>query len=293
MLYNITNSLYTRLNYQQIVLHIPSILANLRDSLNYMRQVAMHAMDYIDSATTVILSLHVLPVEDLHKMLIHIEEALPSTMHLQVSSEDTLHFYRYLCTHVLITDKQFLLLIKVPIQDYAQQLKIYEVFNLFIPHRNLSAHYNIDSKYLGITCDETKAVEIFEQQFKTCQQANRQFYSINTPLQPLANPPSCIVAIYKKNKARIENRCSLQIRNTNSATIPTPIAPNVWILASAPAVVSTGMIIICPEEAPRFIKTQTPIHILCLPPGCSATSQLFHLPPHYENYQLSTYLSTQ
>ena len=63
MLYNITKSFYTSLNYQQIVLHIHSILANLRDSLHYMRQVAMHAMDYIDAATTGILSPHVLPVD--------------------------------------------------------------------------------------------------------------------------------------------------------------------------------------------------------------------------------------
>ena len=46
------------------------------------------------------------PSKDLWKMLIHTEEALPSTMHLPVSSEDTLHFYRYLHTHIFITDKQ-------------------------------------------------------------------------------------------------------------------------------------------------------------------------------------------
>ena len=47
----------------------------------------MHAMDYIDVATTGILSPHVLPVEDLPKMLTHSEEALPSTMHLPLSSQ--------------------------------------------------------------------------------------------------------------------------------------------------------------------------------------------------------------
>ena len=41
----------------------------------------MHAMDYIDAATTGILSPNVLQVEDLQKMLAHIEEALSSTMH--------------------------------------------------------------------------------------------------------------------------------------------------------------------------------------------------------------------
>ena len=178
-LYNIPSSVYTSLNYQQIVLHIHSILANLRDSLYYMRQVTMHAMDYIDATMTGILSPHLLPVEDLRKVILHIEETLPSTMHLLVSSEDTLHLYRYLCTHILIADKQYLLLIDVPIQDHAQQLEIYDVFNLVIPHRNFSACYNTDSKYLGITYDETKAVEISEQQFSTCQKAKGQFCNNN------------------------------------------------------------------------------------------------------------------
>ena len=65
-----------------------------------MRQIAMHAMDYIDTATTSILSPHVLPVEDLQEMLIHIRAELPSTMHVSVSLDDTLDFYRYLCTHI-------------------------------------------------------------------------------------------------------------------------------------------------------------------------------------------------
>ena len=45
-LYNITHSLYGSLSYQQIVLHIHSILANLWDSLYYMREVAIDTMDY-------------------------------------------------------------------------------------------------------------------------------------------------------------------------------------------------------------------------------------------------------
>ena len=85
-------------------------------------------MDYIDAATMGTLSPHILPIVDLKRMLSHIEETLPSTLHLPVSSANTLHFYQYLCTHVLITYKQFLLLIDVPIQDQSQQLTIYKIF---------------------------------------------------------------------------------------------------------------------------------------------------------------------
>ena len=72
-IFNITSSIYTSINYQEILLHICSILASLRDSLYYIRQITMHAMDYIDAATTSILSPHVLPVADLWEMLIHIK----------------------------------------------------------------------------------------------------------------------------------------------------------------------------------------------------------------------------
>ena len=74
-------------------------------------------MDYIEAVTSGALSPHILPVMDLQKMLLHISDTLLPTLHLPVSPDDTLHFYRYLCTHILIINKQFLLLIDVPIQD--------------------------------------------------------------------------------------------------------------------------------------------------------------------------------
>ena len=159
-LYNLTTSLATSLTYHQLVLYIRSVLANLQDSLSYIRTVSTHTMDYIDAATTGTLSPHILPIMDLLRMLSHIEETLLSTLHLPVSSEDTLHFYQYLCMHVLITNKQFLLLINVPIQDRSQQLSIYKIFTLDMPHGNFTAHYDISTQYLRITQDETMAVEI-------------------------------------------------------------------------------------------------------------------------------------
>ena len=75
-------------------------------------------MNYIDATTMVTLSTHILPIMDLKKMLSYIEDTLPSKLHLPVSSEDTLHFYHYLHTHVSITNKQFLLLINVPTHNW-------------------------------------------------------------------------------------------------------------------------------------------------------------------------------
>ena len=123
-------------------------------------------------------------------------------MHLPISSENTLHFYQYLNTHVMIADGQFLLLINVPIQNRAQQLKIYEVVSLPVPHSNLSAEYKVNYKYIALMYDETKAVAISDLQYRACQYANGQFCMINAPFQPfqpLTNPPSCVTALHAKN----------------------------------------------------------------------------------------------
>ena len=127
--------------------------------------VSAHTMDYINAATSGTLSPHILPVMDLQKMLLHISDTLPPMLHLPVSPDDTLHFYRYLFTHILIENKQFLLLIDVSIQDRSQQITIHEVLTLSIPHGNFSAHFDINTKYLGHTKDATMTVELSTTQF--------------------------------------------------------------------------------------------------------------------------------
>ena len=89
-LYNITTSLATSLSYYQLVLHIRSVLANLWDSLSYIKAVSIHKIDYINAATTGSLSPHILPITDLKQMLSHIEETLPSTIHLPVLCQSTI-----------------------------------------------------------------------------------------------------------------------------------------------------------------------------------------------------------
>ena len=221
-LYNLTTSLATSVNFHQLILHIRSLFANLCNSFNYIQMVSTHTLDYINAATSGTLSLHILPIMDLQQMLLHISDTLPPTLHLPVSPDDTLHFYRYLHMHVLIANKQFLLLIDVPIQDRSWQITIYKVFTLNILHGNFSACYYINTKYLSITKVETMAVELSPTQFEVCQAANGKFYSIPTPFQPLANPPSCISALYPKKPSRynlrmfVANKENFRCKPTNT-----------------------------------------------------------------------------
>ena len=164
---HLTTSLYTNLSYYQLLLHIRSVLVKLWDLPIYIKSV-LHACNGLHQC------IHYWKAFTPHfthnrlkQMLSHIEESLPTTMHIPVSSEDTLHFYRYLHTHILIANRQFCLLIDVPIQVWTQQIIIYRIFTLDIHHGNFTACYEIDTKYLGITQDETMTVEISDNQYNT------------------------------------------------------------------------------------------------------------------------------
>ena len=135
------------------------------------------------------------------------------------------------------------------------------------------------------------AVELSTTQLKACQEANGKFCSITTPFQPLANPPSCIAALYAKSTVDITSKCSLQICKASATNLPTQIAPDVCILTKPVAAPANTMTLICPEKTMETIPIQKPIHILKLPMACSATSPDFYLPPRYETPTLDVNIS--
>ena len=83
-----------------------------------------------------------------------------------------------------------------------------------------------------------------------------------SPFQLLANLPSCITALYTKYTPSISARCSLQVRKTQSISMLSQIAPNVWILTTSPSTVTTAITLIWPGETSKFITIKKPFHIL-------------------------------
>ena len=124
-------------------------------------------------------------------------------LHLPVSPDDTLHFYRYLCTHVLITSKQFFT------TDWSYPFRMgcdkspFISFHPEHPTQKFSACYYINTKYLGITKDENHGSGTFHHPDSSLPSSKWTILgSITTPFEPLANPPSCISDLYVKNLSR-------------------------------------------------------------------------------------------
>ena len=138
----------------------------------------------------------------------------------------------------------------------------------------------MDNKCLGVTYDRTKVMDIPEDQFKICKEANGQFCPLMTPLQPLTNPPSCVAALYTKNSREIDRLCELSTKTQPELYLPIPLASNLWAIISSLFKQQPPVTVICPTKPTMSVP---PIHVLRLEPACSATSQHFHLPPKYED----------
>ena len=146
-LYNLTMSLAMSISFHQLILHIRSVFANLHDSLNYIQTVSAHTMDYINAATSGnTLSTHPTCHGSTKDVVTYIRYLTTYTAPTCFTRMIPYIFYRYLCTHILLENKQFLLLIDVPIQDRSWQITIHKVLTLSILHRNFSACYDINTK---------------------------------------------------------------------------------------------------------------------------------------------------
>ena len=75
-------------------------------------------------------------------------------------------------------------------------------------------------------------------------------------------------------------------KETSDVSIPSQIAPNVWILTTALSTPASTITLIHPGKAMTFIKVEKPVHILRIPTACSDTTSNFHLPPRYQNLHL-------
>ena len=88
----------------------------------------------------------------------------------------------------------------------------------------------METKNLGVSYDRTKAMDIPEEQFKLCKEANGWFCPLLMPLQPLTNPLSCVAALYTKNSGEIDCLCELTTKAQPEIYLPIPLAPNVWAI---------------------------------------------------------------
>ena len=276
-LFNITEVLTQHITYQQMYTYMCIILAYLRDSLTYMRQVAIHMMDFVDAATTNVLSPDIFPVADLRNSLRHIESELPPRMHPPISSDNTLHFYLYLNTHVLIEMGSSYSFSIGPCKTEHNSFKIYKVSSLPVPHTYLSPEYKANNKYIGVRYDDKGSCHLRSaiQNLSECQWTVLQD---RCTIPTLANMQSCMYSPICQKQLGSKGTVFLAISHMPHAFVVIAVTSKLWIIPSNFQTLGLTMIIICSDKATSTVSLQQPFHILRLSSACSATSRYLHLP---------------
>ena len=154
-------------------------------------------------------------------------------------------------------------MIDVPIQDRSWQITIYDILTLDIPQGNYSAHYDIDTKYLGITEDHGSGALYYP--VLSLLKSKWSILQHHHTFSAISKPTILYSSLICKEHCGYYLKCSLQIQKASNTNLPTQIAPDVWILTTPHAAPVNTMTLICPEKAMETIIIPKPVHILKLP----------------------------
>ena len=102
-------------------------------------------------------------------------------------------------------------------------------------------------------------------------------------------PTSCkpVIMCYSpicQNNQVIKEQCSLVISHMPCTYVPIAVTSYLWIIPSNLQTQGSTMTIIYPDKTTSTVLLLPPFHISRLSPACSATSNYFHLLPHYEDH---------
>ena len=89
--------------------------------------------------------------------------------------------------------------------------------------------------------------------------------------------------MHTKYAASISTRCSLKIRKTHSVSIPSQIAPNVWILTTPPSAVTTAHHTHLPRRNIKIYYNKEANSHLATTPNLQCYITQLPSTPHYEN----------
>ena len=123
--------------------------------------------------------------------------------------------------------------------------------------------------------------------------------------QLLANPPTCIAALYANSKTGIASKCSLQIWKTTTPNLPAQITPDVCILTTLVTAPINTITLICPEKPMKtipiwhkytywsYLQPAVPPHHICTYPlGMKPPFWMSMYPSIWQYYSHDKYFCT-
>lgn len=199
-------------------------------------------------------------------------------------------YYRNLKTLLLPQGNTFHIVTAVPLARNDAIFTIFEALTIPIPHPTLDlvVRYELESTHLAVNHDKTSYVMLNDAELSRCVQSDTDYCSFRQPVRSIAHNPSCLAALFTKDKSTVQIACKRKLTTHDSFPMVYYLQKGKWLIASRS---KFTVHISCYEGGTKTLynyQIYKNIHILELKSGCTGISPHFTLLPYYYNHAVET-----
>ena len=223
--------------------------------------------------------------EHLKTILIDIRTKLEPTQDVPNDPETELFkYYQYLTCTAIIHRNKILVIIPVPIVDYENTFDVYQIYNLPMPvirkdetgaQRHMTIQYELESTAIAVNREHTRFTPLSSQELESCSKPIINFCRLHSPTYHVNLNNFCIISLFMKNPAKIENNCQPKVRLDTTLPQAKYMNEGRWALTNNNELAFS---IACPHKESHTIISKPPVSIITLEERCTASNEHLILP---------------
>ena len=282
VLYNdVTKVLNPELEYIQLSSRVANVFHVVSSSLRATSFALQQLFNQVVQALYSTLSPSLAPPKLLSRILQNVEQRLPSGLALPFHISQIRSFYKSLVTTILPGTGGFQVVTVLPIVHSQSVYEIYTTATVPVPQLQykLAANYKLEARHFAISQDRSKYILLSEKEYEHCKVSKMAYCSVKSPSFSVKGAPTCVIALFLKDSALIDQVCTKQLFNASKVPSIVPLFGSKWLISTYDLF---RLDVTCDDDSgsPRTTSlTVNPgVQIADVGQDCSAHSDYFQIP---------------
>ena len=224
---------------------------------------------------------------DLRTLLIDIKEKLGTSARIPFDPyKDLWTFYRTMTCTTLIEDEQLVVVMSIPLLDMTDKLTIYKIHDLPLPlpgtnRTDISASFRLEARAIAVNSAQTQFATLTPDEILRCAKPTKVYCALQSPVYTALTNKMCVISLFMDKKDDVNKFCATVVYPKDAAPRAQYLTDGHWIVSYQTPLHFRYK---CQNEsADKTITTRSPVDVISLDIGCSASNDHMTLPPFYRH----------
>ena len=274
--------------FSRLDLAVQGIKTAVQRSLYYFS----HLQVQLNALSMQKLSPNAIEPNEMKQVLKDIETRLPNSYGLPANPDtDLWTFYKLLSCSTLMEDNRIIIIVPISLIDYSKKMELFKIYNMPLPLNTVFAtnsnsrtgmltYYDLESEFLAINAERTQYMMLNQKERDTCKLSFLGLCAIRKPLYQVNLSQMCIVALFMRNKRKVNNTCQTMLQYDKNLPRVQYMNDDTYII-----ITKTNMHVnlACGQDVRTKLTINPPYGFIRVRKQCTATSDRVTLTGVYEH----------